>query len=130
MRTAAEGLVELGLLEGEPDALIAAKAYEKYYMHRTSHWLGLDVHDVGEYHPGGEARVLQPGMVLTIEPGLYVGEGEEHPAAYRGMGVRIEDDVLVTVGAAEILTAAAPKDPDELEAIVGQGGVGALLGLS
>jgi Xaa-Pro aminopeptidase len=116
-----EGLVKLGLLKGEVDRLIADEAYKPYYMHRTSHWLGLDVHDVGDYRNGEAWRPLEPGMVLTVEPGLYFGEDRtEVPAQYRGIGVRIEDDVLVTAGDPEVLTAATPKTVDEIESVMGK----------
>jgi Xaa-Pro aminopeptidase len=119
LRTLVEGLVKLGLLRGEVDQLIADEAYKPYYMHRTSHWLGLDVHDVGDYRDGESWRRLEPGMVLTVEPGLYFGEDRtEVPAPYRGMGIRIEDDVLVTQGDPEVLTAATPKTVAEIESIM------------
>ncbi|MCS6915070.1 MAG: aminopeptidase P N-terminal domain-containing protein [Myxococcales bacterium] len=116
-----EGMVALGLLSGQPAELIDKGEYKRYYMHRTSHWLGMDVHDVGDYAPGGQPRPLQPGMVFTIEPGLYIGEGEQEPPEYRGIGVRIEDDILITEDGHEVLTRAIPKDPSELEALVGSG---------
>jgi len=120
VRALTEGCVRLGLLEGEVDALIEEKAYRRFYMHGTSHWLGLDVHDVGAYHAGGESLVFEPGMVLTVEPGLYIDpEDEEVPEAFRGIGIRIEDDVLVTGGDPEVLTSAAPKTIAEVEAAVG-----------
>ena len=119
LRTLVEGLVKVGLLKGEVDRLIADEAYKPYYMHRTSHWLGLDVHDVGDYRNGEAWRPLEPGMVLTVEPGLYFGEDRtEVPAQYRGIGVRIEDDVLVTEGEPEVLTAATPKTVDEIESVM------------
>jgi Xaa-Pro aminopeptidase len=116
------GLVELGLLAGSVDELVAKEAHRRFFMHQTSHWLGLDVHDVGAYRPGGEPRPLEPGMVFTVEPGLYLAPGcEEVDPSFRGIGVRIEDDVLVTAEGCEILTAAIPKAPDELEALVAEG---------
>jgi Xaa-Pro aminopeptidase len=112
------GMVELGLLRGEVPALIESGAYKKYYMHRTSHWLGLDVHDVGAYSVDGKPRPLEPGMVLTIEPGLYISVGaDEAPAEFRGIGVRIEDDILVTPEGPENLTSAIPKEVAEVEAL-------------
>ncbi|HTP24536.1 MAG TPA: aminopeptidase P N-terminal domain-containing protein [Anaeromyxobacteraceae bacterium] len=112
-----EGMLELGLLQGTVEERLADKAYRKYYMHRTSHWLGMDVHDVGEYYSGGVPRTLEPGMVLTVEPGLYVSADDAGaPEALRGVGIRIEDDVLVTASGQENLTAAVPKQPDEVEA--------------
>jgi Xaa-Pro aminopeptidase len=112
------GMVELGLLHGAPAQLIESGAFRKYYMHRTSHWLGMDVHDVGAYALEGQPRPLEAGMVLTVEPGLYVPlEDESAPAELRGIGIRIEDDVLVTDDGHEILTRAIPKEPDEIEAL-------------
>jgi Xaa-Pro aminopeptidase len=117
VRALVERMLELGLLHGTLDDLIAREAYRPYYMHSTSHWLGLDVHDVGTYRSGGEPRPLEPGMVFTVEPGLYVpAEDENAPSRLRGIGVRIEDDVLVTETGAEVLTAAIPKAPAEVEA--------------
>jgi Xaa-Pro aminopeptidase len=113
-------MVDVGLLDGEVDTLINEEAYRRYYMHGTGHWLGLDVHDAGAYHVEGASRPLEPGMVLTVEPGLYIPPDDERaPAEYRGIGIRIEDDVLVTGGDPEVLTAACPKRVDELEAICG-----------
>jgi Xaa-Pro aminopeptidase len=112
------GMVELGLLNGAPEALIESGAFRRFYMHRTSHWLGLDVHDVGAYAVDGQSRPLQPNMVLTIEPGLYVpADAEDVPAELRGIGIRIEDDVLVTADGHEVLTRAIPKEPEDLEAL-------------
>ncbi|HMC95228.1 MAG TPA: aminopeptidase P N-terminal domain-containing protein [Polyangia bacterium] len=108
-------LVALGLLHGEVPALIASGAYKTFYMHRTSHWLGMDVHDVGFYAERGVARALVPGMVLTIEPGLYIAEDAAVPAEYRGLGVRIEDDILVTATGHENLTLDTPKSVAEIE---------------
>jgi len=108
-------LVRLGILEGDPAKLVADGAFKPYYMHRTSHWLGLDVHDVGFYSENGAARPLVPGMVLTIEPGLYVGDGVAAPPDYRGLGVRIEDDLLVTETGYENLTAGTPKQVADIE---------------
>jgi len=111
-----DGMKDLGLLEGEREAIIQSEAYRRYYMHRTSHWLGMDVHDVGAYFVAGEPRKLAPGMVLTIEPGIYVAaDDEKAPAELRGIGVRIEDDILVTAKGAEVLSAAIPKTIDEVE---------------
>jgi Xaa-Pro aminopeptidase len=109
------GLVKLGLLQGEPEKLIEAEAYKRFYMHRTSHWLGMDVHDVGAYYEGGKARPLEAGMVLTVEPGIYIAPDDATvPAEWRGIGVRIEDDVLVTASAPEVLTAGIPKSVQEI----------------
>lgn len=128
VQVATAGLVELGLLHGDPAELIAKNEHRRFYVHRTSHFLGLDVHDVGFYFPDGEPRRLLPGMVFTIEPGLYIRSDAELPsqladklAGYRGTGIRIEDDVLITADGHEVLTAAAPKQPDELLALVGTG---------
>jgi len=121
-RVLTEGMVALGLLEGDVDELIAEEKHKRYYMHGTSHWLGLDVHDVGGYAGGGESRPFAPGMVLTVEPGLYIAaDDEDAPEALRGIGIRIEDDILVTDGAPEVLTAAIPKTIDDLEAAVRAG---------
>jgi Xaa-Pro aminopeptidase len=108
-------MVALGLLEGEVPALIESGAYKTFYMHRTSHWLGIDVHDVGFYNIDGVARSLAPGMVLTIEPGLYVAEDAKAPPEYRGLGVRIEDDIAVTESGHDNLTVATPKTVAEIE---------------
>ncbi len=112
------GLVELGILRGEVPELIEKEAYKPFYMHRTGHWLGLDVHDAGLYVVAGAARALEPGMVLTVEPGLYFGDYcGEVDARWKGIGVRIEDDVLVTADGYENLTAACPKEPADIEAL-------------
>jgi Xaa-Pro aminopeptidase len=121
LRALVEGMVKLGILEGDPGKLIEEEAYKPYYMHRTGHWLGLDVHDVGSYRNGEDWRKLEPGMVLTVEPGLYFAEDlTEVPASYRGMGIRIEDDVLVTEGEPEVLTGATPKTVAEVEATMAE----------
>ncbi|TVQ93126.1 MAG: M24 family metallopeptidase [Deltaproteobacteria bacterium] len=118
LRVLVEGMISLGLLEGEVDARIEDGSYKRYYMHGTGHWLGLDVHDVGLYHQGGASRPLEPGMVVTVEPGLYIAiDDDEAPEALRGIGVRIEDDVLITEGDPIILTEGIPKTPDEVEAL-------------
>ncbi|QJQ95567.1 MULTISPECIES: Xaa-Pro aminopeptidase [Halomonadaceae] len=114
------GLIELGLLEGELESNIESESYRRFYLHSTSHWLGLDVHDVGSYRLGGEPRRLVPGMVLTIEPGLYIPDEEDIPAAFRGIGIRIEDDVVVSTSGREVLTAAVPKQPDDIEALMAE----------
>jgi Xaa-Pro aminopeptidase len=114
------GLVELGILKGNVTDLLAAAAYERFFTYPTSHWLGLDVHDVGDYQVGGEARVLEPGMTLTIEPGVYISADDDSVSAHwRGQGIRIEDDVLVTRDGNEVLSAAIPKTVAELEAVIG-----------
>ena len=111
-----KGLVKLGLLQGEVEQLVKDEAYKPFFMHKTSHWLGMDVHDVGNYYLGGKARSLEPGMVLTVEPGIYIGKDyDKVPPAYRGIGVRIEDDILVTDGAPDNLTRAIPKTVAEVQ---------------
>jgi len=111
-----DGLLELGLLEGKRKKAIEKGTYTRFYMHRTSHWLGMDVHDRGRYHdPKGEWRLLEPGMVLTVEPGLYIRPDEKKvPSSFLGIGVRIEDDVLVTEDGHRVLTAAAPKSVEAM----------------
>ena len=115
------GLVDLGILEGPAEKVIEDKTFRKFFMHGTGHWLGMDVHDVGMYvTAGGSPRVLEPGMVFTVEPGIYFHPQEEAtPEKWRGIGVRIEDDVLVTEDGCEVLTSGVPKEPDEVEALVG-----------
>jgi len=110
------GMVRLGLLSGEPKKLIEEGAFRRYYMHRTSHYLGMDVHDVGSYFVDGKPRPMEPGVVLTVEPGLYVSPRDEAaPAALRGLGIRIEDDVLITPGGARVLTAEIPRRAADVE---------------
>jgi len=119
VRALTEGLVELGLLKGRVKTLIEKEKYRRFFMHRTGHWIGMDVHDVGDYKVDGEWRVLEPGMVMTVEPGLYVAPGEKSVAKkWWGIGVRIEDDVLVTADGAEVLTDDAPKDCDAIEELM------------
>jgi Xaa-Pro aminopeptidase len=114
-----KGLVKLGLLKGRPAALIKDQAYRRFYMHRTGHWLGMDVHDVGDYKGGDEWRVLEPGMVLTVEPGLYIAAGSKGVARkWWNIGVRIEDDVLVTRDGYDVLSKNVPKTVDEIEALM------------
>lgn len=116
VRVLTQGLKDLKILEGELDALIETEAYKPYYMHRTGHWLGMDVHDAGEYKIDGQWRPLQPGMTFTVEPGLYLRADDERvPQPYRGIGIRIEDDILVTDTGCEILTIDVPKTVDEIE---------------
>jgi len=122
VRVLTEGLVELGLLKGEIDKLIEEEKYKPFYMHRTGHWLGLDVHDVGVYQHGENAQILQPNQVLTVEPGLYIvpdtKPAEDQPEIdprWSGIGIRIEDDVLVTTSGHEVLTVGVPKAVAELE---------------
>lgn len=115
VRILAQGFIDLGLLSGSLDQVIETGAYRKFYMHRTGHWLGLDVHDAGDYKRDGEWRALHPGMVLTVEPGCYVRAAEGVPEKFAGIGIRIEDDVLVTETGHEVLTSAAPKSVAEIE---------------
>ena len=120
VRALTEGLVAMKVLEGKVDDLVERKAYEAYFPHQTSHWLGLDVHDVGDYASGGTSVALEPGMVLTVEPGLYFAPGSEGSAArFACIGVRIEDDVVVTEGGADVLTDGVPTDPDVVVELVG-----------
>ena len=113
-----QGLVELKLVAGRVPEVLEKELYKPFFMHRTSHWLGLDVHDVGLYKVNGEPRLLEPGMVLTVEPGLYVGDHVENvDSAWQGIGVRIEDDVLVTTDGHDVLSAAIPKAVDVIESL-------------
>lgn len=112
-----EGLIALKLIEGPRQTALEEARYRRFFMHRTGHWLGLDVHDVGRYKQDGAWRTLEPGMVLTVEPGLYLDDAEDIPKVYRGIGVRIEDDVLVTEKGHEVLTHAVPKTVAEIEAL-------------
>ncbi len=126
VRVITEGLLGLGLLSGELEQLIAGEAYRPFYMHRAGHWLGMDVHDVGEYRVGGAWRVLEPGMVMTVEPGIYIAPDNTSVAAkWRGIGIRIEDDVVVTKDGHHILTSQVPRQADEIEALMAGARVGA-----
>ena len=116
VRILTRGLRDLGILKGTLPRLIKDQAYKPYYMHRTGHWLGMDVHDVGEYKIDGAWRLLEPGMVLTVEPGLYLGSSRKIPRRYQNIGIRIEDDVVVTRDGHEILTGDVPKQVAEIEA--------------
>jgi Xaa-Pro aminopeptidase len=118
VRAITHGLVRLGLLKGPVARLIKEQAYMPFFNHRTGHWLGLDVHDVGDYKVGGEWRVLEAGMTLTVEPGIYIRPSPRVPKALWNIGIRIEDDVLVTHGAPEVLTAALEKTPEAIERLV------------
>ncbi len=118
LRILVDGMRDLGLLHGSAEEIISKGLYRRYYMHRTSHWLGMDVHDVGIYRQGEQSRVLEPGMVLTVEPGIYIApDDEEAPESFRGIGIRIEDDVLVTPDGHEVITAATPKKIPDIEAL-------------
>lgn len=122
LRVMAEGMISLGLLQGTPEKVIEEGTYKRFYMHQTSHWLGLDVHDAGPYrHRDGSWVTLRPGMVLTIEPGMYIPVADDVPEALRGIGIRIEDDVVVTEDGNEILTRGVPVAAEEVEALVGSG---------
>jgi Xaa-Pro aminopeptidase len=119
VRAITQGLVRIGLLKGRVARLIRDGSYRQFFMHRTGHWLGMDVHDVGEYKVGDQWRLLEPGMAMTVEPGIYIAPGTKRVRReWWGIGVRIEDDVVVTAGDPEVLTAAMPTDPDEIEGLM------------
>lgn len=114
-----KGMVKLGLLKGEPEQLIQEEKYKQFYMHGLGHMLGIDVHDVGQYYFDRKSRALEPGVVMTVEPGLYIAPGTEGvPEQYLGIGIRIEDDVLCTNNGPVVLTRRVPKDPDEIERLM------------
>ena len=117
-------MIDLGLLDGSVDAVIESESYKRFYMHRTGHWLGSDVHDVGDYKTGNPPndawRALAPGMVLTVEPGCYIRQAEDVPKAFWNIGIRVEDDVLVTADGCEILTVDAPKEIADIESVMRQ----------
>ena len=113
-----KGLVSLGLLKGRPSKLVRDEEYRRFYMHRTGHWLGLDVHDVGDYRLDEEWRLLEPGMTLTVEPGLYITRSKGVPRCFWDTGVRIEDDVVVTKDGNQVLTEKLIRDPGEIEALM------------
>jgi Xaa-Pro aminopeptidase len=112
------GLKKLGLLDGTLPRLIRDEAYREFYMHRTGHWIGMDVHDVGDYKVGDEWRLLEAGMVTTVEPGIYIGGGRKIPKRWRNIGIRIEDDVAVTRNGPDVLTKGLVKDPDDIESLM------------
>lgn len=121
----AQGMLDVGLLQGSLDEVLETRSYARFYMHRTGHWLGLDVHDVGDYRSATPAnngqrdwRALEPGMVLTIEPGIYVRPASDVPEAFWNIGIRIEDNALITAEGCELLTRDVPVDPDEIEALM------------
>lgn len=116
-----KGLVKLGLLKGRVNSLIRQGEHQRFFMHRTSHWLGLDVHDVGEYKDDKQWRTLEPGMVLTIEPGLYIPSAPDVPEQYRNIGIRIEDDVAVTKDGFDVISAGAPLTVEDIEAAMAMG---------
>jgi len=118
VRVLAQGMLDLKLLSGSLDQVLEKETYKRFYMHRTGHWLGLDVHDAGEYKRSGNWRSLAPGMALTVEPGLYIRAADDVPAPLRDIGVRIEDDVVVTQEGCEVITAEATKLPDDIEALM------------
>jgi Xaa-Pro aminopeptidase len=121
-------MIDCGLLAGSLDGVIESGAYRRFYMHRTGHWLGMDVHDCGEYREPGEPgsgdsrpwRILRPGMVMTVEPGIYVQAADDIPSRYHDIGIRIEDDAHVTDNGCEITTGAVPKSADDIEALMRQ----------
>ncbi|MEW5288496.1 Xaa-Pro aminopeptidase [Erwinia papayae] len=117
VRIMVTGLVELGVMKGDVETLIAEQAHREFYMHGLSHWLGLDVHDVG-FYGNDRDRILEPGMVITVEPGLYIAPDADVPAEYRGIGVRVEDDIVITAEGNENLTDSVVKDADEIEALM------------
>ena len=122
LRVLAQGLLDLKLLQGSIDEVIEKESYKQFYMHRTGHWLGRDVHDVGEYKRNGDWRTLQPGMVLTVEPGLYLRPADNVPAGLANIGIRIEDDVAISADGNEVLTAGTPKTVAEIEAVMAERG--------
>ena len=115
-----DGMIDLGLLSGERNELIETRAYNRFYMHRTGHWLGMDVHDVGDYKIDDSWRLLEPGMVLTVEPGIYISAAEDVDEKWHNIGIRIEDDILVTRTGNENLTVKAPKSVDDIERLMAQ----------
>jgi len=118
VRVLVDGMRHLGLLKEPVEEILQKGLFHRFYMHRTSHWLGMDVHDVGLYRLNGQSRTLEPGMVLTAEPGIYIApDNEAAPEEFRGIGIRIEDDVMVTAEGHEVLTASVPKSVAEIEAL-------------
>ena len=121
VRVLAQGMLDLKLLDGSLDEVLEKETYKRFYMHRTGHWLGLDVHDAGDYKRAAEWRALEPGMALTVEPGLYIRADDEVPERLRNIGIRIEDDVLVSADGCEVLSAEAPKRIEDIEALMRDG---------
>lgn len=119
LRVLAQGFIDLKLCRGSVEEVLATESYKKFYMHRTGHWLGMDVHDVGDYKSGADWRALQPGMVLTVEPGCYIRPADDVPMALWNIGIRIEDDVVITANGNEVLTDAAPKTVADIEELMG-----------
>ena len=120
MEVLTQGLLDLGILTGDFTELMAQQACKEYYMHGLGHWLGLDVHDVGDYKINNVERAFEPGMVLTIEPGLYISEDSNAPQKYKGIGIRIEDNLLVTESGYENLTLSVPKTIGDIQALMQQ----------
>ncbi|MBZ0104828.1 MAG: Xaa-Pro aminopeptidase [Sulfuricella denitrificans] len=120
VKVLAQGFIDLGLCQGTLAEVLEQESYKRYYMHRTGHWLGMDVHDVGEYKLGGEWRLLEPGMVLTVEPGCYIRPADDVPERFWNIGIRIEDDVVVTESGCEVLTHGAPRTVAEIEELMAQ----------
>lgn len=120
MEVLTQGLLDLGILTGDFTELMAQQACKEYYMHGLGHWLGLDVHDVGDYKINNVERAFEPGMVLTIEPGLYISEDSNAPQKYKGIGIRIEDNLLVTESGHENLTLSVPKTIGNIQALMQQ----------
>ncbi len=119
VRVITKGLIRIGLLEGGLEKNLRERTYRRFYMHKTGHWLGLDVHDVGDYRVDGEFRELEPGMVVTVEPGLYIAPDDRSvPEKFRGIGIRIEDDIAVTRGEPDVLSSGVPKDADAIETLM------------
>jgi Xaa-Pro aminopeptidase len=117
-------MLDLHLLSGSLSEVIETESYKKFFMHRTSHWLGKDVHDAGEYRQGEQWTLLQPGMVLTIEPGCYIRPAKDVPEAFWNIGVRIEDDAIVTADGCEIITGGVPKTIADIEALMRRTSIG------
>jgi Xaa-Pro aminopeptidase len=118
VRVITKGLKKLGLLDGTLRRLINDGAYREYFMHRTGHWIGMDVHDVGDYRVGDEWRVLESGMVMTVEPGIYIPASRKVPARWRNIGIRIEDDVAITSNGPDVLSKGLAKEPDDIEKLM------------
>jgi len=118
LRVIVQGLIDLKLCNGSLDSVLESEDYKRFYMHRTGHWLGMDVHDVGSYKVDNQWRTLQPGMTLTVEPGCYIRAADDVPRELWNIGIRIEDDIAITANGCEVLTAAVPKSVDEIEEVM------------